>query len=49
MRAVFFRKESEIEANEFCVEKVIKLPAHEYEAFTQHLMHDYDFIRDNVD
>lgn len=49
MRAVFFRKESEIEANEFCVEKVITLPAHEYEAFTQHLMHDYDFIRDNVD
>ena len=49
MRAVFFRKESEIEANEFCVEKVIKLPAHEYEAFTQHLIHDYDFIRDNVD
>ncbi len=49
MRAVFFRKEPEIEANEFCVEKVIVLPAHEYESFTKHLMHDYDFIRDNVD
>lgn len=49
MRAVFFRKEPEIEANEFCVEKVIVLPANEYESFTKHLMHDYDFIRDNVD
>lgn len=44
-----FRKEPEIEANEFCVEKVIVLPAGEYESFTKHLMHDYDFIRDNVD
>lgn len=49
MRAVFYRKEPEIEANEFCVEKVIVLPAGEYESFTKHLMHDYDFIRDNVD
>ena len=49
MRAVFFRKESEIEANEFCVEKVFKLPAHEYDAFTQLLMLDYDFIRVIVD
>lgn len=49
MRAVFFRKEPEIEANEFRVEKVIVLPANEYESFTKHLMHDYDFIRDNVD
>lgn len=46
MRAVFYRKEPEIEANEFCVEKVIVLPAGEYESFTKHLMHDYDFIRD---
>ena len=36
MRAVFFRKEPEIEANEFCVEKVIVLPAGEYESFTKH-------------
>ena len=49
MRAVFFRKEPEIEANEFCVEKVITLSAEEYESFTKHLIHDYDFIRDNVD
>ena len=49
MRAVFYRKEPEIEANEFCVEKVIVLPAGEYESFTKHLMHDYGFIRDNVD
>ena len=49
MRAVFFRKEPEIEANEFCVEKVIVLPANEYESFTKHLMHKHDFIRENVD
>ena len=49
MRAVFFRKEPEIEAKEFCVEKVIVLPTPEYESFIKHLMHDYDFIRDNVD
>ena len=49
MRAVFLRKEPEIDASEFCVEKVITLPAKEYESFTRHLMHDYDFIRDNVD
>lgn len=49
MKAVFFRKEPEVKANEFCVEKVITLPAKEYEAFTRNLLHDYDFIRDNVD
>ena len=49
MRAVFSRKEPKIEAKEFCVEKVIMLPAGEYESFTNHLMHRYDFIRENVD
>ena len=38
MRAVFSRKEPKIEAKEFCVEKVIMLPAGEH-----------DFIRENVD
>lgn len=43
------RKEPKIEAKEFCVEKVIMLPAGEYESFTNHLMHKHDFIRENVD
>lgn len=42
------RKEPEVEAYEFCVEKVIVLPQEEYDRFTKHLMRDYDFIRDNV-
>ena len=46
MRAVFSRKEPKIEAKEFCVEKVIMLPAGEYESFTNHLMHKHDFIRE---
>ncbi len=49
MRAVFMRKEPEIEAFEFQVEKVITLPAEQYAYFTQHLMKDYDFIKENVD
>ena len=48
MRAVFMRKEPEIEAFEFQVEKVITLPAEQYAYFTQHLMKDYDFIKENV-
>ena len=44
MRAVFSRKEPKIEAKEFCVEKVIMLPAGEYESFTNHLMHRHDFM-----
>ena len=47
MRAVFLRKEPEVTANEFCVEKIITLPAKEYAAFSQNLLHDYDFIREN--
>lgn len=49
MRAVFLRKEPEVTASEFCVEKIITLPAKEYAAFTQNLLHDYDFIREHVD
>ena len=48
MRAVFLRKEPEITASKYCVEKVITLTAEEYAAFTQNLMHDYDFIREHV-
>lgn len=49
MRAIFFRKESEIRAREFTLTKVITLPIEQYTAFTQNLLQDYDFIRENVD
>ena len=49
MRAVFLRKEPEVLASEFCVEKVITLPAEEYAAFTQNLLRNYDFIREHAD
>ena len=49
MRAVFLRKEPEVIASEFCVEKVITLSAEEYAAFIQNLLHNYDFIRDHTD
>lgn len=49
MRAVFMRKEPEIDANEFQVEKVISLPLEKYVEFTKHLYRDYDFIEENID
>jgi len=49
VRAVFLRKEPEVIASEFCVEKVITLSAEEYAAFTQNLLQNYDFIRDHTD
>ena len=49
MRAVFLRKEPEVLASEFCVEKVITLPAEKYTAFSQNLLRDHDFIREHAD
>lgn len=49
MRAVFMRKESEIEAQEAIVEKVIVLPKEEYIRFTKRMLDDYEFIKDNVE
>ena len=49
MRALFMRKESEIEAQEAVVEKVVVLPKEEYIRFTERLLADYDFIKENVD
>ena len=46
MRAVFMRKEPEIDTKEFQVEKVITLPSEQYAYFTQHLMKEHDFIKD---
>lgn len=47
MRADFRRKEPEVAVNECVIEKVIVLPDAEYDYFTQHLLHDYDFIDEN--
>ncbi len=47
MRAVFMRKEPEIDTKEFQVEKVITLPSEQYAYFTQHLMKEHDFIKDD--
>jgi len=48
MKALFMRKESEIEAQEAVVEKVIVLPKEEYIHFTENLMDDYDFLKENA-
>lgn len=47
MRAEFNRKEPWVKAKECVIEKVIRLSAEEYAAFTQSLLHDYDFIEEN--
>ena len=47
MRADFRRKEPEAKVNECVIEKVIVLPDAEYDYFTRHLLHDYDFIDEN--
>ncbi|MDE7416290.1 MAG: hypothetical protein K2N44_08320 [Lachnospiraceae bacterium] len=47
MRADFRRKEPEVAARECVIEKVIVLPDEEYDFFTKHLLHDYDFIDQN--
>ncbi len=49
MRVVFSRKEPEIVASEFKVEKVIILPENDYLYFTENLMKQYDFIEKNVE
>ena len=45
----FYEKEPEIDTKEFQVEKVITLPSEQYAYFTQHLMKEHDFIKENVD
>lgn len=49
MRAEFSRKEPEVRASEFQVNKVICLPPDEYAYFTQNLLKDYDFIAENAE
>lgn len=49
MRAEFSRKEPEVRASEFQVNKIICLPSDEYAHFTRNLLKDYDFIAENAD
>ncbi len=49
MRAVFFRKEPEINAKEVTIQKVITLPTGEYVEFTKNLLQDHDFLKENAE
>lgn len=49
MRAEFKRKEVQIQAGEFQVNKVICLSPGEYARFTRNLSKDYDFIAENAE
>jgi hypothetical protein len=46
-KAVFRRKDTEIEATDCVIEKVIRLSGVEFDRFSRNLMNDWDFIRDN--
>jgi hypothetical protein len=46
-KAVFKRKDTEFEATDCVVDKVIRLSDLEFDRFSQGLMRDWDFIRDN--
>jgi len=46
-KANFKRKETEIEATNCVIEKVIRLSGTEFDRFSRDLMNDWDFIRDN--
>lgn len=47
MRADFRRKEPRVAAKKCVIEKTIVLSAEEYDHFTNHLLHDHDFIEQN--
>ena len=47
-KAVFRRKETEIETTDCVVEKVIELPRSEFDYFSRNLMKNHDFLRDNA-
>jgi len=46
-KAVFRRKEPDIETTNCVVEKVIRLSGAEFDRFSKNLLRDWDFIRDN--
>ena len=46
-KAVFKRKDTEVETTDCVVEKVVRLSGAEFDRFSKNLMQDWDFIRDN--
>ena len=46
-KAVFQRKTIEFEPKDCIIEKVITLASQEYDAFSENMLDNYDFIRDN--
>ena len=46
-KAVFRRKDTEIEATDCVVDKVVRLSGAEFDRFSHNLMRDWSFIRDN--
>ncbi len=47
--ARFWRKEPRVEVDECVIEKVVELSVHAFDTFTDHLLHDYDFLSENRD
>ncbi|MCL2409395.1 MAG: DUF6329 domain-containing protein [Oscillospiraceae bacterium] len=47
-KAVFRRKDTEIEAADCVIDKIIRLSGTEFDRFSRNLMHDWDFIRNNA-
>lgn len=47
--AVMAHKENNFETKKCVVEKIIRLSKAEYDRFTRNMLHDYDFIKDNVE
>ena len=48
-KAILHRKDDEIRAHECEVSKVVELTKDQFAYFQQNLLHDYDFIAENVD
>lgn len=48
-KAIMKRKENWFEPTDCAIAKIVELSAEDYEAFSQHMMRDYDFIADNKD
>jgi hypothetical protein len=46
-KAVFRRKDAEIEAKDCVIDKVVRLSGAEFDNFSRNLMRNWDFIRDN--
>ena len=48
-KAVFNRKVDDFEPKSCVIEKVVALMSQDYDEFSQNMLADYDFIKDNID